>query len=362
MFAALLTPIFMGLAPVFGKLAIWSGLDAYTLAALRTCLAAALLWIVYLIFFRKFTYIFPAGLLGTFVVGTINGLGSLLFYNGLLLLDDASLVQLLNMTYVIFAILLTRLNGSPISRMSIFRAILALIAVYLLSTGGESSGSIHWIGVGLMLGGAFMYALHVVLSQRVMFEMPAPTMALYALTFMGLTVLIARLVVGNFAVGLSWSPVRASGWWFILGLTAVTALSRVTLFAGVRNLGGLQTILLNMAEIGVTLLAAAIWLDERLTVIQWVGVAVMMLSVVLSRWDTRVSEVYRRMPRPTVVGLPLGFSRRPIEPGPFSTVSQMYRRPPSATPQEPDLSQFGDLANMDLDELARLAEESERDR
>ena len=40
MAAALLTPLFMGMAPIFGKLAINTGLDAYTLAALRTCFAA----------------------------------------------------------------------------------------------------------------------------------------------------------------------------------------------------------------------------------------------------------------------------------------------------------------------------------
>lgn len=335
--AALLTPIFMGMAPIFGKLSIRSGIDPYTLSAMRTCLAALMMWIVYGLFFRQHTYIFTAGLLGTLVVGAVNGLGSLLYYNGLLLLDDASLAQLLNMLYVIFAMLLTRFYGQHISKLSLLRAGLALVAVYLLTKGdvdGAQQAKVHWVGVGLMLGGAFMYALHVVLSQRVMYEMPAPTMTLYALTWMGLTVLIARLVAG-FSYDLRWTPVAPHGWWFILGLTAVTALSRVTLFSGVRNLGGLQTILLNVAEIGVTLLVAFTWLGERMTVLQWFGVLVLLGSVALSRWDSEVrDDVYRPLFKPTPLGgLPI---EGPLKPNQFSTVSRVYRRRPNSPPTLPE--------------------------
>jgi drug/metabolite transporter (DMT)-like permease len=313
--AALLTPMFMGMAPVFGKLALHTGFDPYTLAAIRTCLAALALWVVYLLFFRRFTFIFTAGLLGTVAVGVVNGLGSLLFYNGLYYLDNASLAQLLNMLYVIFAMLLTRIYGQQISLLSLLRALLALLAVYLLVGLGEVQGQVRWLGIGLMLGGAFMYALHVVLSQRVMFEMPAPTMTLYALTWMGLTVLIARLMlVGEMNVP-SWLPEVSQGWWFVLGLTAVTALSRVTLFAGVRNLGTVQTILLNVAEIGVTLLVAFFWLGERMSGVQWGGVALLLVSVLLSRWDPKLYDaVYRPVPpRPALFGgLGLGEPLKPL--------------------------------------------------
>lgn len=280
--AALLTPLFMGLAPIFAKLAILSGLDAYTLTALRTCFAAALLWGVYLLFFRRYIFIFPAGLLGTFVVGAVNGLGSLLYYNGLLLLNDASLAQLLNLTYIIFVMLLSGVNGHRISLKDVLRMVLAFGAVYLLTASHSqgAGGMVRWVGAGLMLGGAFLYALHVVISQRVMYEMPAPTMALYAMTFMGLTVLSARLVVGA-AAPRAWVPMVSQGWWFIGALAVVTALSRVTLFAGVRSLGSLQTLFMNMAELSVTLLAGYFWLSERMTPGQWLGVAILTASVLV---------------------------------------------------------------------------------
>jgi drug/metabolite transporter (DMT)-like permease len=325
--AAFSTPVIMGLAPIFGKQAIHAGTDPFTLVMLRSCLAAAILWIVYGLFFRKFIYIFPAGLLGTLAVGAINGLGSLLYYNGLLLLDNASLAQLLNMLYVIFTMLLVRFYGQNISLLSIIRAFMALIAVYLLA-GGHSQTSIQWIGVGLMVGSAFTYALHVVISQRVMYEMPAPTMSLYALTWMGATVLIARLAYGAF-MPLQWGPAASIGWLYILGITVVTGLSRVTLFAGVRNLGSLQTILLNVAEMGVTLLLAFFWLGERMETVQWVGVIVLLVSVLLTRWDSGVRDyVYRPISIPSPIsGLTLGF-QEPITPNRFSVVTRLYRRKP----------------------------------
>ncbi len=287
--AAFLAPMFMGFTPIFGRLAISTGLDAYTLAALRTCAAAAFLWVCYLIFWRKYIYIFPAGLMGTFAVGMVNGLGSLLYYNGLLLLNNASVAQLLNMTYVIFVMLLTAFLGRSISRVSVLRALLAMFAIYLLTIAGGSLGTIKLIGALLMIGSAFLFALHVILSQRVMFEMPAPTMTLYALTWMGLTVLVARIIYGFF-FELPVGPSIPVGWWYLGGLAFVTALSRLMLFTGVRQVGGLQALLLNMAEVGVTLLMGFLLLSETLTMIQWVGVLVLVLSVLLARWDTGIRD------------------------------------------------------------------------
>ncbi len=40
--AVLLSPVFLGLAPIFGKLALQGGSDPFTVAAIRTALAAGL--------------------------------------------------------------------------------------------------------------------------------------------------------------------------------------------------------------------------------------------------------------------------------------------------------------------------------
>src|SRR5215813_13913888 len=104
------TPLLLGVAPIFGKAAIGAGADAFTVAALRTIVAVALLWGAYSLFFRRYIFIYPAGLLGCVVIGFINGIGSLFYYGGLQYLD-ASMVQLMNGSYLAFAIILSRIGG-----------------------------------------------------------------------------------------------------------------------------------------------------------------------------------------------------------------------------------------------------------
>ena len=68
---------------------------------------------------------------------------------------------------------------------------------------------------------------------------------------------------------------------FILGIT--TALSRLAMFAGVKSLGGLQTAIVAIAEIGVALVLAFLVLGDRLSSAQIVGVGILFVSLLLIR-------------------------------------------------------------------------------
>jgi drug/metabolite transporter (DMT)-like permease len=276
MAAAFATPMFLGMAPIFGKLAINAGSDPFSVAAIRTVLAVAMLWLVYLAFFRKFIYIYPAGLLGCVVIGTINGIGSLFYYGGLMTLD-ASLVQLLNGMYLAFAVLISRMGGQELDRRTVIRVGLAITALVMITGFGEQPAD--WTGVGLMLGSALMFAGTVILSQYVLYEMPAPTVTLYILTTMGIVVTMVWLTVGQpmspEVLELAMPPIIALG--------ATTALSRLAMFAGVKFLGGMQTAILAVTEIAVALTLAFFILEERLTGLQWLGVALLALCILLIR-------------------------------------------------------------------------------
>ena len=264
------------MAPIFGKLAINAGADPFSVAAMRTAVAVLLLWGFYAVFFRRFIYIYPAGLLGCVVIGAVNGIGSLFYYGGLGLLD-ASLTQLLNGMYLVFAVLLVRFAGERLDRRTILRVMLGLVALVILTGFGDTS--INWLGVGLMLGSALMFAGTVILSQYVLYEMPSPTVALYVLTTMGVIVIMVWLATSarNTAhiLEVAFTPI------FILGAT--TALSRLAMFAGVKFLGSMQTAVLAITEIGVALTLAFVVLGERLTAGQWVGVGLLGASILLVR-------------------------------------------------------------------------------
>jgi drug/metabolite transporter (DMT)-like permease len=272
----LVTPVFLGMAPIFGKIAITQGADPFTVAAWRTMVAVGLLWVIYLLFARRFIYIYPAGLLGCVVVGIINGIGSLFYYGGLTRLD-ASLAQLLNGMYLIFVVLLSHIGGERLDARLIMRVGLAVVALFVLSSQGSTPPD--WFGVGLMLANALMFAGTVILSQYVLFEMPAPTVTLYILTSMAILVAMVWVVVGT--------PVAPENMTLVLPpillLGVTTALSRLALFAGVKFFGSLQTAVLALTEIAVALALAFLFLHERLTPGQMIGVGFMFASILLIR-------------------------------------------------------------------------------
>ncbi len=286
-FTALLTPLFLGMAPIFGKLAITAGATPFTVAALRTLVAVIMLWVVYAAFFRRFIYIYPAGLLGCIVIGIVNGIGSLFYYAGLGLLD-AGMTQLLNGMYVVFAVLLVRLGGERLDIRTLTRVLLALLALLVIT--GFGSKPVNWLGVGLMLGSALMFAGTFILSQVVLYEMPSPTMALYVLTTMGVVVIMVWLATGGQVLDTSVQGALLPI--FVLGVT--TALSRLAMFAGVKILGGMQTAILAITEIAVALTLSFLVLGESLTTEQWLGVGILGLSILL----VRARDLYSNTLRP----------------------------------------------------------------
>ena len=275
--AALLSPVFLGAAPVLGKLATNAGADPFTVAAMRTVIAVAVLWACYLVFWRKYIYIYPAALLGCVMVGVVNGVGSVFYYNGLARLD-ASVAQLLNGTYLLFVVILARLGGTILTMRTVVRVALALVAVMLLTVPGASGAD--WVGVGFMIANALLFAGHVIMGQRVLFEIPPQTFTLYVLSAMGVVVTLARAVYD-----IRWVPLAPPAVAAIGALAFTTLMSRLLLFIGVKQLGGLQTILLGVAEIALALGAAMLLLGESLLPVQWLGAAIMLGSMFLMRTD-----------------------------------------------------------------------------
>jgi drug/metabolite transporter (DMT)-like permease len=270
--AALSSALFLGLAPVFGKLAITQGFSPLSVVALRTSLAAGALLVIVLLFYRQYLYIFPVGLIGCILAGAINGLGSLFYY---LALDrlDASVGQLLYSLYPFFVAIWLILDHQPPSRLTLFRISLASIAVLLLTNvPGKAADP---IGVFMMLTAAVLYAMHLPINQRVLYEVPAPTVTLYTLLAMS-----AVVVPVYFIFDRQW-PVGHPPWPPVLGLTLVTFSSRLALFFGVKKIGGMQTALLGLAELLVAILFSHLWLNENLTPLQWIGAAGLGISLFL---------------------------------------------------------------------------------
>lgn len=270
---ALLSTGLVGWAPIFGKMAYRAGVDPFTLAALRTLMAAAALWVFYLAHWRATILISRSDLMGCLGMGFVNGVGSLFYYTGLQRID-ASMVGLVWALYPIWVFVFLSASGQEISRLTILRLALALVGLTLLT--GIGAGRPDSLGVMLLLASAAAYGWHLVLGQWVLADVPARTTTLYVLTAMAITVGIARLVNGQ-----PFRPISLEGWNAISLLALVTALSRLLMFAGLRKLGGVQASLLGLTELFVTLLVAFVFLGERLSLWQWLGGGLIIASVVL---------------------------------------------------------------------------------
>ncbi len=194
--------------------------------------------------------------LAAFLAGTINGLGSLLYYLALERLD-ASVGQLLYSLYPFFVALWLILDHQPPSRLTFFRIGLATVAVLLLTN--VPNHSMDTTGVLMMIGAAVLYAMHLPINQRVLYEVPAPTVALYTLLSMSAVVVPVYLIFDR-----TW-PASDPPWLPVAGLTFVTVFSRIALFLGVKKIGGMQTALLGLAELLIAILFSHIWLGEELS-------------------------------------------------------------------------------------------------
>jgi drug/metabolite transporter (DMT)-like permease len=136
----------------------------------------------------------------------------------------------------------------------------------------------------MMIGAAVLYALHLPINQRVLFEVPAPTVTLYTLLAMSAVVVPAYLLFDR-----AW-PATNAPFLPLLGLTLATFLSRLSLFLGIKKIGGMQTALLGLAELFVTILFSHYWLHETFTGLQWLGAFGLGLSLLLVRAERPPAE------------------------------------------------------------------------
>jgi drug/metabolite transporter (DMT)-like permease len=274
--AALISAFFLGTLPIFGKLAIGSGFTPFAVIAIRTSIAAALMLAVMGIWKRQFFYIYPVGLVGCLLAGIINGLGSILYYSALSRLD-AGIGHLLYSFYPLFVAFWLLVDRQPITRLTVARLALSVPAIILLVQ--TRQGSLDLVGAAMMLGSAVLYALHLIINQRVLYEAPPPTVTLYTLLGMTITVILGYVFLDAKA------PNPNAAWWAVLSMALITFFSRFALFMGIKHLGGLQTALLGLSEIFITLICSALFLGETLNILQWIGAGLLGASLILVGFD-----------------------------------------------------------------------------
>jgi drug/metabolite transporter (DMT)-like permease len=275
--STILASFFLGWAPILGKFAYRGGVTPFTLAALRTVVAALLLWAVFILFWRREIVVSWRGLVGCISVGAVNGFGSLFYYSSLSRLD-ASYTALLDSTKLLWVVLFLFAAGQPLTRLTLARLGLSMVGIYLLTRVGP--GEMDWLGVTLMIASAAINGWHTVLGQWVLADVPSRTATLYILTAMACVVGLAWAIQGEPV-----EPITTTGGVAIMALGLTTALSRLAMFSALQRVGGVETSLGGLLELLVSLMLAFVLLDERLTWVQWLGGVLLVVSMLLLSRD-----------------------------------------------------------------------------
>lgn len=277
--SGLLSSFLLGWAPILGKFAYQANVEPMTLAALRTVVAALFLWIVYVLFWRERILLGWRNALNCMLVGVINGVGSLFYYSGLSRLD-ASRASLLGTLYPVWVVIFLSASGQPIMRLTLIRLAASLIGAVMVTSPSKLMNMTDFLGVMMMVASAAINGWYMVMGQWVLSDVPSQSGTLYIITGMAITVAIARLFAGD-----AIDPISVSGWSAIVALGLTTALSRMAMFFSLERLGGVQTAIISLTELAVSLTMAFIFLGDRLTIIQWVGAILLMGGGVLARLD-----------------------------------------------------------------------------
>ncbi len=277
--SGLLASFLLGWAPILGKFAYRAKVDPLTLAALRTLVAAVFLWIVYLLFGRRRLVLRWSAVLNCLLVGVFNGIGSLFYYSGLSRLD-ASRASLLGALYPVWVMLFLSASGQTIRRLTLMRLAISLAGAVLVTSPWMMNNLTDYLGVMLMLAYAGLNGWYLVMGQWVLADVPSQSGTLYILTGMAITVALARIVGGG-----AMTSISSAGWGAIVALGLTTAFSRLAMYFSLEKLGGVQTAIINLMELAVSLTLAFIFLGDRLAWYQWGGAILLLGGGLFARLD-----------------------------------------------------------------------------
>ena len=269
---------------IFLKFAFAAGANITTIISVRFLVAALLLWLV--LKARGVPLRLP--LPQTLTVCAMGAIGyggmSLLFANGLHQVS-ASLAGMLLYTYPAIVTLLTFLLGEErFDARKGWALLICLAGLYLVL--GVSFDRSRPAGVVSILAAAFIYAVYILLGNRLLKRIDPLVAATYICTSTGLAFGLYGLVTRTLQFSL---PLQ--GWLAILGITVFpTFIGIVCFLTGLRLIGASRASILCTLEPFLTVLLSFLLLGERVSWIQISGGALILAGVLALQWKAGERE------------------------------------------------------------------------
>ncbi|MDH4227294.1 MAG: DMT family transporter [Deltaproteobacteria bacterium] len=242
-----------------------------TLLALRFIMALPFFYI--LMYFmpsekvgrRDLLYLMASGLLGVYIAAMTD-------FHGLLYID-ATLERIILYTYPAMVIIITAVflkEGIDKSKIiAIALTYLGLAFALKVFSGGLSG---HLFGAALVLISATVYSGSYVLTQVVSLRVSPVKVAAYTTT----TATCAFLATWRFEA----FPTEPNAWWLIFAVAFFsTFIPFITLAVGIKRIGASKAAITSTVGPVATAIAAALLLNEEMTLSQLFGMALVILGV-----------------------------------------------------------------------------------
>jgi len=274
-----------GSTPIWGKMALSSGVNIETLLAFRLALASLFLW-GFLLARSANPSALPKGLLRLFLMAGLGfGITALCFFHALLHIP-ASLTQMV--FFSSYPTLATLLSAWLLRESLNLRKMVALL---LVISGGvvmvwswKQQGNLLWCL--LPLGSGIAYSLYLVLGSKVLAQYPPRTVSLWVITFGAVQFFGYGLALQRISVHLSGQA------WALIAIMAIlcTVISVLAFFAGLERIGASHAAIISTLEPVVTVFLATFLLGERMSVQQFLGASMIITGIVLLQVLGRGSE------------------------------------------------------------------------
>jgi drug/metabolite transporter (DMT)-like permease len=257
-----------------------------TLLVLRLCLATILLGGTLAISAPHKLKLSRRGLWLMLVVGGLGGFEIASFFGSLAYVDAATSSIIKSVQPLVVLLLLT-FAGERMTRKHWVRLLVSMVGIYLLVGVG---GKIDPMGAFLIGLSLIFYALQLAQVQWWLQEYDTWTIAFYLTAIM--TVVVAGWWVTE---GAPWHSPTVTEVTVIVVLAVVgTYFARLALFAAIARIGSGQIALLWPLQTLTAIVIAVIFLQERLTPIQWFGGALVLAGTFLALPGIRLRRIRLR--------------------------------------------------------------------
>lgn len=277
-----------GSMAIFAKLAYAAGLDAASLLFLRFTLAGLCLLPVVLI--GRLPWPRGRALVALLVMGGVCYTGNSQTFFMALNYAPAGTVALLLYLYPVLVMLLSAwLFGEQLTARKWLAAALTFSGL-VITLGLELAG--QPLGIALGVASALIYSTYILLGGR--YATGSHPISSACVVFLAASVTNGLIVLAK-GDGLHW-PHNSAGWLALLAIALIcTVLAIVGFLVGLRWVGATRASMMSTFEPVVTVLLAAVWLGESVSMSQLLGGALILAGVlVLSRpqAEVEVSDIH----------------------------------------------------------------------